>query len=130
MQIVHRNDEGKQDRIGKMIENGLLRKRRAAEIALAMTKDNHNQTREELSRLAGNQGRYSLLDADGCMRAREIASLRVSLRRSHKHGESIANTQFRLNQLLQYHAEQKLVTKIARRRTDSRLLLKGGASFS
>eukprot|EP00747_Dinoflagellata_sp_TGD_P113715 gnl/TRDRNA2_/TRDRNA2_171777_c1_seq1.p1 gnl/TRDRNA2_/TRDRNA2_171777_c1~~gnl/TRDRNA2_/TRDRNA2_171777_c1_seq1.p1 ORF type:complete len:408 (-),score=20.23 gnl/TRDRNA2_/TRDRNA2_171777_c1_seq1:86-1309(-) len=108
----------------RMLDGGLLRKRRAADIALALSKQNHEYTRNELSRLAGNQGRYRLLDARGSAHSREVHNLRRRIRYWQEHEEVASHLQSKLNVLMRSHTMHKVAVHVERLRQDCRALLR------
>ena len=112
-----------------LLKNGLLVKRKQAELALTLTVENHLQVRDAISSLKGWQGRYRRLDSQGIARAREICTLRDKLRCMS--GADHALLQSQLEQLCADHALQKLITHCNLVRKDMRQSLRqGGAVFS
>ena len=69
-----------QNVLHRLLVSGLLVKRAHAQAALTLQQGTHTQLREQMAQLVGNQGRYHRLNADGCVRAREINLINGKLR--------------------------------------------------
>ncbi|CAE8585841.1 unnamed protein product [Polarella glacialis] len=115
----------------RMLAAGLLGKRGAAEVALALTPCKHAESRKEIACLVGNQGRYLRLDSAGCQRAIAIAKARRRLWYQYQSatGRSQAS-QVLETQLLEMKREHALCnakTQLHCLRGDIRSLLQSGA---
>ena len=112
-----------------LLKNGLLVKRKQAELALSLTAENHLEIRDAISSLKGLQARYQRLDSQGVARAREINTLRDKLRSMS--GPDHAELLSQLEQLCAEHKLQKLISRCNLLRKDIRQCLRlGGEVFS
>jgi len=114
----------------RLITAGLLQKRPAAEIALAVDKSNHILSRQRLATITGNQGRYQRLDADGCKRAHSILLIqnRVhGLRRAGATTTAVQRMQIEISSLQKEHAHLSALASLSSLRHDIRQMLKQGA---
>ena len=110
--------------------NGLRVKARQAQLALSLTTENHLETREAISSLAGLQMRYHFLDHEGAARAKKIQRLQVRLSCLRKaSGEEHESLQRELDHLQKTHKLQNLVSECQLRRKDIRRALREGGSY-
>ena len=107
-----------------LLENGLLVKRKQAELALSLTAENHLQIRDAISSLSGLQGRYQRLDTDGIARAREIHRVQKKLQRLD--GPEHAALHSQLEKMCAEHKLQKLISQCDLLRKDMRQSLRQG----
>ena len=107
-----------------LLANGLLVKRKQAELALTLSADNHLQVRDAISSLNGLQGRYKRLDSAGVARAREIRRLKDRLRKIS--GPEHATMLSQLHELRAEHKLQKLISRSDLLRKDMRQSLRQG----
>ena len=108
----------------QLLANGLLVKRKQAELALSLTGENHLEIRDTISSLNGWQGRYKRLDSGGIARAREIKRLQQRLRRLS--GPEHASLFLHIEELLAEHNLQKLISRCGLLRKDMRRSLRQG----
>ena len=107
-----------------LLENGLIVKRKQAELALTLSAENHLEIREAISALSGLQGRYQRLDSAGVARAREINRLQARVRQLA--GPERARVLSQLDELRDEHKLQKLISQCDLRRKDLRQSLRQG----
>ena len=107
-----------------LLANGLLVKRKQAELALTLTADNHLHIRDTISSLNGLQGRYKRLDSAGIARAREIQRLQKRLR--YISGPERPTMLSQLNERRAAHNLQKLISRCDLLRKDMRQSLRQG----
>ena len=107
-----------------LLENGLLVKRKQAELGLTLTGENHLHIRDAISSLNGWQGRYQRLDTDGITRAREIKRLQATLYRLT--GPEHASLFSRIEELCAEHKLQKLISRCDLLRKDIQQSLRQG----
>ena len=107
-----------------LLANGLLVKRKQAELALSITAENHLGIRDAISSLKGLQGRYQRLDSAGITRGREIQRLRERLRNNF--GPEHASLLSQIEELRAEHNLQKLVSRCDLLRKDMRRCLSEG----
>ena len=107
-----------------LLENGLLVKRKQAELGLTLTGENHLHIREAISSLNGWQGRYKRLDTEGITRAREIRRLQSRLYRLT--GPEHASLFSHIEELRAEHKLQKLISRCDLLRKDMRRSLRQG----
>ena len=108
----------------RLLANGLLVKRRQAELALTLAADNHLQIRDAISSLSGLQGRYQRLDTAGVVRAREIKRLQMRLR--YISGPEHASLLSQIEELRTEHNLRKLISRCDLLRKDMRRCLRQG----
>ena len=111
-----------------LLLHGLRVKREQAELALALTPENHLQTRDAISALNGWQGRYRRLDRDGIARTAEIQKLQKRL--YHQEGLEYTSLQHQLDHLRSEHALQKLISRCNMLRKDLRKAFRQGGQLS
>ena len=107
-----------------LLANGLLVKRKQAELALTLSTKNRLQIRDAFSSLKGLQGRYQRLDTDSIARAKQIARLQMRLR--DVSGPEHAFLFSQLEELRAEHKLQKLISRCALLRKDMRQSLRQG----
>ena len=107
-----------------LLANGLLVKRKQAELALSLTAENHLEIRDAISSLSGLQGRYQRLDADGIARTREIQRLQQRLR--YISGPAPASMLSQIEELQAEHMLQKLISRCDMLRKDMRRSMRQG----
>ena len=107
-----------------LLANGLLVKRKQAELALTLSADNQLQIRAAISSLNGLQGRYKRLDSAGVARAREIR--RVQCRVHRLSGPEHATMLSQLHELRAVQRLQKLISRCDLLRKDMRQSLRQG----
>ena len=112
-----------------LLANGLLVKRQQANLALAVSAENHLQIRDAVSRLNGWQQRYHRLDSAGIARAREISRLGAKLRRMAS-GLEYASLQCELDKLRSAHALQGIIGRCNLLRKDMRKALRDGGQVT
>ncbi|CAK9093888.1 unnamed protein product [Durusdinium trenchii] len=119
--------------LDKLLSHGLMRKRRQAELSMALTLQNHHEIREAVSNLNGNQGVYRRLDEAGAARAKEIKQIQGLLRRRRtalKPNQAvIAEMDAKLQGLQEEHAKQNLISRCYKLRIQLRRLLSQGATI-
>ena len=108
----------------QLLANGLLVKRKQAELALSLTAENQLCIREAISSLNGLQGHYKRLDSDGVVRAREIQRLQTRLHRLA--GREHASLLSQLEELRAEHRLQKLISRCDLLGKDMRRSLRQG----
>ena len=106
----------------QLLANGLLVKRKQAELALSLSAKNHLQIRDAISSLKGLQGRYQCLDTDSV--GREIQRLQKRLHRLT--GPEHAALHSQLEELRAEHKLQKLISRCDLLRKDMRQSLRQG----
>ena len=104
--------------------NGLLVKRKQAELALSLAAENHLQIRDAIPSLKGLQGGYQRLDFAGVTRAQEIKRLQTRLRQLA--GPERASLLSQLDHLRAEHNLQKLISRCDLLRKDMRRSLRQG----
>ena len=108
----------------QLLANGLLVKRKQAELALTLSAQNYLEIREAISSLNGLQGRYQRLDTDGIGRARAIQRMQGRLRYISGPGRATMLSQLRALQA--EHNLQKLILRCHLLRQDMRQSLRQG----
>ena len=98
----------------QMLEAGLLRKAKQAELALSLTAENTVQVNAELRRLTGNQQFGKRMDRAGQERARMIVSLTRSARKMMKE-ERLQEAEAKLRNLDVLRIEHKLLNALQER---------------
>lgn len=108
-----------------LLRNGLIVKKKQAELALSLTHDNYREVRKAIMGLNGWQMRYNRLDEEGSHRAKEIKGLH------NKKGRLSCTEKIQLQGKMQdlqaEHVFQKLVSKCLLLRKDIRNSLSEGA---
>ena len=122
--LVCQSTEDSKQTLKLLLENGLLVKRKQAELGLTLTGENHLHIREAISLLNGWQGRYKRLDTEGIARAREIKKLQMRLRRLT--GPEHASLFSHIEELRAEHSLQKLISRCDLLRKDMRRSLRQG----
>ena len=107
-----------------LLANGLLVKRKQAELALSLTVENHLHIRDTISSLGGLQGRYKRLDSAGVARTREIRRVQDRLR--HISGPERPTMLSQVDELRAEHNLQKLISRSDLLRKDMRQSLRQG----
>ena len=110
-----------------LLANGLLLKRRQAELVLGLSPDTHQFVRSSVCKLNGNQGRYLRLDEVGAAAAKTIASVQRKLRKKSSTEEQAAKLREELQVLKDNLEIHKLELKCNTLRADLRRLLREGA---
>ena len=107
-----------------LLANGLLVKKKQAELALSLSAENHLEIREAISSLNGFQARYRRLDTDSIARAQEIHRLQSRLHRlsEPEYGSLLS----KLDELRVEHKLQKLISRCDLIRKDMRQALRRG----
>ena len=125
---VHTADSTKT--LGCLLGNGLLVKKKQAEIGLTISNDNFRQVREAIMGLNGWQNRYARLDTKGMQRAKAIQALQTRANRYANRRSCAVELnilQAEIQGLQQEHMFLKLVSKCRSLRKDIRNSLSEGA---
>ena len=107
-----------------LLANGLLVKRKQAELALRLSAENRLKNRDAISSLKGLQGRYQRLDTDNIPRAKEIARLQTRLQQLN--GPEHATLFSQIEELRAEHSMLKLISRCDLLRKDIRQSLREG----
>ena len=110
----------------RLLKNGLLVKKKQAELALSITSKNYRQVREAIMSHNGWHQRYRRLDEEGLDRAKEIQVLQRNLLRLSC-TEKSQLLEGKIRDLQAEHIFQKLVSKCRLLRKDIRSSLSEGA---
>ena len=109
----------------RLLDSGLDVKKKQADLAMSLTRENHKQVREAMFQLNGLQTRHNRLDDWGIDRAKEILRVREKLRKASSE-QFLEMLQVKLSDLCEEHVLQKLVTKRKRLRQHIRQSLGEG----
>ncbi|CAE8680399.1 unnamed protein product, partial [Polarella glacialis] len=117
--------------LGQLLSAGLTVKRLEAELVQTMTATNFIDVRNAMSRLSGNQSRYSRLDDEGVLRTREINRIWHRVGRAINHGcdEDFLGLLSKFQALQKEHTKAKLITQKRAVHEDIRHLLARGAGM-
>ena len=127
-ELICNNTTGCKEVLERLLENGLLVKRKQAKLALTLSTENHLEIRDAIFALNGWQKRYQRLDREGIARATEIHILQNRLR--SRVGLEFTSLKCQIDELRSEHDLQTLISRSTLLRNDMRQALREGGHLT